>query len=565
MKKLVKVICLILFIAIFAGCTHVPQISDPVDTVTPSVSEPAVISSPLTSETETPVPLTVQQIRDQLEAVRKLTDREFYVPLKALEDEAEKTVIDVKGLYVRGETAAQRLDDTYVQDYRAYVLSLDGNDTEKTDKLLEACKGITDFEEIVGLILATELNAVIINTKDDGGNINIPVSARCMEMVRSQSGTLSNISGILAKLKGYGIYTIARIVVFKDDVLAKLPQYAIKYDNGEVWKDYSDASWVDPYNEWVQDYNICIAKECALYGFDEIQFDYVRFPEKFSQYAVSEEYLEGQIRQDELILSFLNKAHEALIPYNVNLAADVFGCVARIWDDELNIDIGQVWYNLTQAVDYICPMVYPSHYRGTTWYTYNDPNKEPYLIVKGAINDSLFINSAFKEGAAIRFWLQDFEQYGYPYGPEQILDEVKALNEAGIDTYMFWNSKNDYDPYNYLVLDDTDPAIISKDSETDLSGRTYMVTANEYLDALISYDPYYLYILTPIIKRAEEYKVFQETKVSSDIYGYVIRGHEMREGKAYISVSVTDTEGIKTDMLLILFKENGIWKVESLS
>jgi hypothetical protein len=289
----------------------------------------------------------------------------------------------------------------------------------------------------------------------------------------------------------------------------------------------------------------------------------VRFPEKFSQYAVSEEYLDGQIRQDELILSFLNKAHEALIPYNVNLAADVFGCVARIWDDELNIDIGQVWYNLTQVVDYICPMVYPSHYRGTTWYTYNDPNKEPYLIVKGAINDSLFINSAFLEAASIRFWLQDFEQYGYPYGPEQILDEVKALNEAGIDTYMFWNSKNDYDPYNYLVLDDTDPTIISKDSETDLSGRTYLITANEYLNALISKDPYYLYILTPVKNRAEEYRVFLETMTNSDIYSYIISGHEMKEDKAYISISVTDTEGNKKDMLLILYKENGIWKAES--
>ncbi|MCK9557706.1 MAG: putative glycoside hydrolase [Candidatus Cloacimonetes bacterium] len=561
MKKLVKVISLVLITAVLAGCVHVPLVSNPVDSPVPSVSEPV----PLPSETETPLPLTDEQIREQLEEERKLADGEFYVPLKALEDETSKTMIDVKGLYVRGETAAQRLDDNYVRKYEAYVLSLDENDTEKTEQLLKDCSGITEFEKITGLILATKLNAVVINTKDDGGFVNIPVSAACMETACSQSGTLNNISEILAKLKGYGIYTIARIVVFKDDVLAKLPKYAIKYDSGEVWKDYSDASWVDPYDEWVQDYNICIAKECALYGFDEIQFDYVRFPEKFSQYAVSVEYLEGRIRQDELILDFLNKAHEALLPYNVNVAADVFGCVARIWDDELNIDIGQVWYNLTQAVDYICPMVYPSHYRGTTWYTYNDPNKEPYLIVKGAISDSLFINSAFKEGATVRFWLQDFEQYGYPYGPEQILDEVKALNEAGIDTYIFWNSKNIYDPYNYLVLDDTDPLIIQKDSETDLSGRTYLTTANEYLNALIQEDPYYLYILTPLNSRAEEYKVFKESMTESDICSYIIGRHEMKEGKAYIYVKIQNSEGISDDMILILAKENGIWKVESLS
>jgi len=245
----------------------------------------------------------------------------------------------------------------------------------------------------------------------------------------------------------------------------------------------------------------------------------------------------------------------------VKISADVFGCVAHLWDDPLNIDIGQIWYNLTQEVDYISPMVYPSHYRGTNWYTYNDPNKHPYEVVKGAIDDSLYINSAFKDRAKIRFWLQDFSMYGYEYGPMQILDQVKALHEKGIDTYMFWNNKNIYEPDNYLILESRTVADISNRYHVHQISRNNPIDAvKRYIDANISKDPYESFVLTAINNRDGEYKDFIVNIKYLDIKSYEITDSKSSFNTAQVFLNVkTVTETEKWVVFLIL--EQGIWKI----
>ena len=397
----------------------------------------------------------------------------------------------VRGLYVKADIASLGLKEENVERYSEYIEAL----KEKKNSKIDIGK-INAFEKIVGLINATRLNAVVINVKDDQGYVTIPADSEYVLQAGSYNYQLKDIGKTMEQLKKYGIYTIARIVVFKDGVLAQNASHAIKYDDGTVWKDYSGAAWVDPYDEWVRQYNIEVAKQAAAAGFDEIQFDYIRFPEKFSQYDVSKKYLQNKIRQDQLIRQFLKDAYTQLKPYNVKVSADVFGCAAYLWDDQLNIDIGQVWYNLTQEADYISPMVYPSHYRGTNWYTQGDPNKHPYEVVKGAIEDSLTINSAFEDKARIRFWLQDFSMYDYEYGPQQIADQVKALHEKGIDTYMFWNNKNVYDPYNYLILEDKHPKVIpDKYPVYDIKNNNPADAAKRYLEADKNKDLYHSFIL----------------------------------------------------------------------
>lgn len=462
----------------------------------------------------------------------------------------------VKGIYVKADTASQQLDEENIKKYSDYIQAL------KEDNGLQlSTDGINSFEKIIALIDATRLNAVIINVKDDGGNVTIPADSEYVTQAGSYNYQLTNISKTMEQLKKHGIYVIARIVVFKDDVLAKNITHSIKYDDGTVWKDYSGSAWVDPYDEWVRQYNIEVAKQAAILGFDEIQFDYIRFPEKFSQYDISKKYLENKIRQDQLIRQFLKDAKNQLKPYDVKISADVFGCVAYLWDDPLNVDIGQVWYNLTQQVDYISPMVYPSHYRGTTWYTQKDPNKHPYEVVKGAIEDSLRINSAFSDKAGIRFWLQDFSMYGYEYGPLQILDQVQALHEKGIDTYMFWNNRNIYDPLNYLILEDKNPADTSISYYVyDIYKNTPHEAAEKFLSSEINKDMYQNFILKSIKTRPQEYMDYAKTVQWTNITDYELTGYRSSFNTSQVFFNIINKDN-QQKWVLFMVLEQGLWKV----
>ncbi len=463
---------------------------------------------------------------------------------------------EVRGLYVRADTASLELDDEDIEKYKEYVKAL----KERISPNI-SLEGINSFERIIGLIDATRLNAVVIDVKDDMGNVNIPSDSEYVLLAGSYNYQLKDIKETISLLKKHDIYVIARIVVFKDDVLSKNIAHSIRYDDGTVWKDYSGSAWVDPYDEWVCQYNIEVAKQAAILGFDEIQFDYIRFPEKFSQYEISRKYLENKIRPDELIRLFLNNAYSQLKLYDVKVSADVFGCVAHLWDDQLNIDIGQVWYNLTQEVDYVSPMVYPSHYRGTDWYTTGDPNKHPYEVVKGAIEDSLRINSAFEDKAGIRLWLQGFTIYEYEYGPDQIFDQVRALHEKGIDTYMFWNNKNVYDPQNCIILEDKYPKDTSdKYIVYDAEMNNPSDAAKRYLNAEMSKDLFLSFILKAVKIRPGEYLDYITDIQWLGVSGYEFTGYRSSFNTAQVFFKITKEEQ-QEKWVLFMILEDGFWKV----
>jgi hypothetical protein len=231
-------------------------------------------------------------------------------------------------------------------------------------------------EPAIRLIDETELNAVVVDIKGDRGIVPYRSAVPFAGQVGAQDIiTIRDVKALLAALKQKGIYTIARIVVFKDNPLAQYrPDLAVKSPTGRLWRDRENLAWADPFRREVWDYNVALAVEAARHGFDEIQFDYVRFPDALGL-AYSQASTEPN--RARAIEGFLDEARRRLVPYNVFLAADVFGYVC--WNPG-DTGIGQALETLVSHLDYVSPMLYPSAYQfGIPGY--RNPVAHPYEIV----------------------------------------------------------------------------------------------------------------------------------------------------------------------------------------
>lgn len=210
----------------------------------------------------------------------------------------------------------------------------------------------------------------------------------------------------MERLEKHDIYPIARIVVFKDTILAKKhPEYSFVQKDGSVWSNGGGDSFVNPYSKEVWDYNIEIAKEAAKLGFKEIQFDYVRFPEGFEKRADSLNYEKSEMSRVDAVSSFVKYAKEQLEPLGIRVSVDIFGYAASVPAAE---GIGQDFVKISDQVNIICPMIYPSHY-STGWFNAKDPDKAPYQTIKGAIKDTQDkLAPLGEEQPIVRPWIQDF-------------------------------------------------------------------------------------------------------------------------------------------------------------
>jgi len=285
-----------------------------------------------------------------------------------------------------------------------------------------------------------KLNALVIDFKGDGGVIPFKVDVPLAQEAGAQKLILiKDMKAVMDKFREKGLYLIARIVVFKDDPLAAAkPQWAVKNKNGAPFKDREKLRWVDPFRREVWDYNIAIAKKAAEMGFDEVQFDYVRFPDNrgtgFSQPA-------NEKSRTEAITGFLQAAYKALTPYNVFVAADIFGYVC--WNTN-DTDIGQKIGPIVEAVDIISPMVYPSGYHlGIP--KYRKPVDHPYEIVLLSLKKARERTNT----SPLRFrpWLQAFRDYAFKGGDfseNRMRIQIKAAEDFGASGWMFWNARNVY-------------------------------------------------------------------------------------------------------------------------
>jgi hypothetical protein len=251
--------------------------------------------------------------------------------------------------------------------------------------------------------------------------------------------TIKNPAALIADLHRRGAYAIARIVAFKDDPVARSrPDLAVKTAQGKLFVDREGLGWTDPFLPTVWEYNISLALEAAQEGFDEIEFDYVRFPDQ-KGLQFSKPNTEANRRQ--AIEGFLAEARERLLPYNVFLSADNFGYVCWNLDDT---GIGQCFAGIGPVVDYISPMLYPSSFKFGIPGLLN-PLTDPYRIVFASLEKAKQ-RTGFPS-ATFRPWLQAFNDYAFDrrkFGKAELRAQIKAAQDAGSDGWLLWDSKNRY-------------------------------------------------------------------------------------------------------------------------
>jgi hypothetical protein len=299
------------------------------------------------------------------------------------------------------------------------------------------------MRSLMDMVLRTEVNALVIDVKDASGFISHHSQVPLVhEIGASQEIRIRDLPGLLALLEEERIYPIARIVIVQDAILAKYrPELAVTDTAGGVWVDSKGITWLNAYEREVWDYHIAIAREVALMGFPEIQFDYVRFPDAPEEDMARAVFGSSNGRtKAAAIREHLDYARRELADLGVQLTVDVFGVTTSANRD---VGIGQIWESMIDRVDAALPMVYPSHYwPGSFGFTV--PNAYPYEIVLRALNDAQR-RSVRVEGAGRTIpWLQDFSLGQPPYAAAEVRAQIQATYDAGIDEWILWNPGSRY-------------------------------------------------------------------------------------------------------------------------
>ncbi len=304
------------------------------------------------------------------------------------------------------------------------------------------------LETLLKLMDETELNALVVDVKDDFGYITYKTGNAELEAMETTKKIITDMPALMNKLNEHQVYPIARIVVFKDTVLAKKkPELSFLNPDGTLWNNgkASADSFVNPYSKEVWDYNIAVAKEAVKAGFKEIQFDYVRFPEGFETRADKLQYTKDERSRVDAVTSFVKYAREQLAPLGVRTSVDIFGYAASVPAAE---GIGQDFMKIAQNTDVLSPMIYPSHY-STGWFGQKVPDAAPYATINGAsVDTNKKLEPLETLKPIIRPWIQDFTAswvQGYiKYGKHEVEEQIRALKDNGVEEFLLWNAVNTY-------------------------------------------------------------------------------------------------------------------------
>jgi hypothetical protein len=292
----------------------------------------------------------------------------------------------------------------------------------------------------------TEINGFVIDIKDEFG---LNYKSEKPELARNAGNThgrIPNLKALVDSMKAHKVYAIARIVVFKDPMAASLNAgWTIKTPDGGQWHDEKGNAWVNPYNRDVWAYNLGVAEEMARAGFDEIQFDYIRFPEPYKRLAPQVFPGAGTVKKPDLLSEFLKEAQQRLHPLGVLVTADIFGLVTTVRGP---LEVGQWWEKISPYVDVVLPMVYPSHYpRGS--FGIARPNAEPYEILKNALQPTRTRDAALgiKRAEHVRPWVQAFSLGQPPYTAEHVAAQIRAIYDVGYKGWILWSPGSLYDAF----------------------------------------------------------------------------------------------------------------------
>lgn len=308
--------------------------------------------------------------------------------------------------------------------------------------------GSSGMDSLITLVDETELNAMVIDVKNDDGNITWKPESGSAAEIGACINYISDMQGLMVKLKEHHIYTIARIVCFKDPYLAAArPDLALKKPDGTLVTDANGLAFVNPYREETWDYLVETALTASEMGFDEIQFDYVRFPIGADADAADYGVDLQTDTKEEAITGFLSYAAEKLGEKGIVFGADVFGTIIGSETDAERV--GQNYKAIGGIVDVLSPMVYPSHYANGV-FGLEVPDAEPYETVLRALQGSdLELQAVGEEKrAVVRPWLQSFTASWVPghisYEGEEIRQQIQAVYDAGYEEWILWNASNRY-------------------------------------------------------------------------------------------------------------------------
>ncbi len=317
--------------------------------------------------------------------------------------------------------------------------------------------GIERMDELIELVENTELNTIVIDIKNDEGYVTYKMQSDTVVRIGAGINYIRDIEGLVATCKEKGIYLIARIVAFKDPYLAEqCPHLAVKTKEGDIFYDKKGLAWVNPYSHEVWEYLIEVATQAAAVGFDEIQFDYIRFSTDLASDDLDFGVDAESKSRTQIITEFTEYAYSQLSPLGVYVSADVYGTII---DSQIDREIvGQDYVQMASHLDYICPMVYPSHY-GNGVYGISIPDTQPYEIVRAAMEAASEQLSVLPQEsyAKNRVWIQAFTATwvnGHiEYGSEQIRAQMHGAFDAGYEEWILWNASMKYQA-EWLLTDE---------------------------------------------------------------------------------------------------------------
>lgn len=406
------------------------------------------------------------------------------------------------------ETTSNQIITSSGEDIREenQLLAESGESTEKEEEQMQPQKKMPDSVKAVyatGWVMGTPslrksmitsikengFNAIVIDIKDEAGQLTYDSTVPTAVSIGASRAMVKDIKSVINELKENDIYVVGRIVTFKDPIFASnVDEVSYKMEDGSIWHDYSGKCWPNPYNEKSWEYPIALAKEAAELGFEEIQFDYVRFPSSEGRTrTIAYGFESASKSKADTICAFLEKVMAEMEEYHIPISADVFGITTKRDGDFENI--GQDFARIADIVDVVCPMVYPSHY-GYGEYKYARPDKNPYGIIYASLEDAMKRLDSFngkesgeiveevdnevsgelveteeikteeirekniqklKEyGVNIRPYLQDFTASWLGsgnylvYGTEEVKDQIQAGFDLGIEDFCLWDPSNKY-------------------------------------------------------------------------------------------------------------------------
>jgi hypothetical protein len=300
------------------------------------------------------------------------------------------------------------------------------------------------LKHLIGIADSTEINALIIDVKDEFG-LNYDSSD---PMVKKNAGTqvkAHNLGALVDTIRAHGVLPVARIVVFKDSVTARNnPNHTIRKADGTAWHDKKGQTWVNPYANAIWEYNFRVAEEAIKMGFGEIQFDYIRFPEPYKSLPPQVFPEQAGRSKPQVLAEFLAAARARFAKLGVRTTADIFGLVTTVGGA---LEVGQKWEPIAQSVDVVLPMVYPSHYPPGS-FQLPHPNGDPYDVVHIAISRARERDAKIGiTGEHVRPWLQAFSIGNPKYGPHELEEQKRGVYDAGYDGWVLWEPGSRYDKF----------------------------------------------------------------------------------------------------------------------